>query len=243
MAATLAQLVAESKARAGARPGVWAIVDAGGAVIEAHERIDDARAALHAFFDEDPGLTAQLRCVLVRFGREARIEWPRRGTPAERARALVRTLAFMPPGAGAWRLKHAARDHYLRARVLAMPAGGPRMLTAQLTWMSERSRCEPVGFLTYRRTGPEPGGEWSACLPDGEGRPGEEEVCARVAEAMARRIAPGIGPGDVAAAREREQEWGPPSLTAVQLIAVAMLDAVKRCSPCHDTGHGRASDA
>lgn len=118
----------------------WVLVDNDDTVLWVEGWGHFARARLNDLFDEDASAVERLRLLLLVDGSEERCDWPRRGTPRERALSLVRHLN----GHDIWDPNAAAttvRNHYLRGTPATVEYRGAALPGLWLTWLSA---CEPV---------------------------------------------------------------------------------------------------
>jgi hypothetical protein len=122
----------------------WVLVDSEDMVLWVEEWRQVARARLNELFDEDASAVERLQLRLLVDGAEERCDWPRRGTPRERALSLVRHLN----GHDIWdsdALATTVRNHYLRGTPATVEVDGAALPGLWLTWLSARERV-PVGM-------------------------------------------------------------------------------------------------
>jgi hypothetical protein len=163
-----------------------------------------ARARLNALFDEQPARALRLRLVLLREGHVRLVDWPRRGTPVERARALVRRFQLRcdvdPEQARAL-----ARGYYLRLQRASTRDDSAFMVA----WYTEDAELAPTGLI-YKEVGK----DWRLLTDDAQRRLPEQEVLRRIAEAATMFAGRPVDATDVATAAARSGALRPDAATA-----------------------------
>lgn len=136
-----------------------------------------ARVDLHALFGEDRANLERFELFLIIDGRIKSVDWPRSGTPVERARSYVRGLNNRAALDDA-QLAAIALQHFLRPEILAL-AGARSRRAVELTWMTVERPSIRVGVAVEE----EPG---AFCLYEDQAaaRYARGEVFERIAEAV-----------------------------------------------------------
>lgn len=177
--AAYAEVVRAQNSLTGTATTHWVAVDADDIVLWEEEDRDDARRRLTAEFDSDPAAQERVRLLGVRASGEHFVEWPRGGTPRERAVALRRRLNDMSVGLeGAHIVEHAAA-HYLRASMCALEhsAPAPPSRVVHLSWLDATGATVPVGLLLQDERG-----GWRLLADERTPELGEFEVRRRIAQ-------------------------------------------------------------
>lgn len=147
----LAELSATLRARKAGPDGQlreredWVLIDADDTVLWVEDWGLVARMRLNELFDADPSAVECMRLLLLIDGTQLRCDWPRRGTPRERALALVRCLN----GRDDWdpnELAVTVRHHYLRGVPATLQLDGASLRGVWLTWMGPGEPRIPVGM-------------------------------------------------------------------------------------------------
>jgi hypothetical protein len=128
----------------------WVLVDEQDVVLEVFQGPEPGAAALNTRFDADPTSIARLRLVVIGHGGDQRDEWPRGGSPAERAGALARrlnTLTQLTEDV----LEEGVRGHYLRSSGVGhIELDDKHHRCLELWWYQPDGEQETVGLLVER---------------------------------------------------------------------------------------------
>ena len=156
----------------------WVLVDEREVVLAVFQSHSEAVTDLNSRFDADPATVFRLRMVLFDESGATHDEWPRGGSPVERAGALARHLAVELPDV---ELDAFVAAHYLRGERGWAYLAGEQRRCVELWWYADSGGDpDPVGLLVERAEE----GAWQFFV-DGRGAGlSQSQVNQRVAQVM-----------------------------------------------------------
>jgi hypothetical protein len=183
---------------------------------------DDARRRLFERFERDPGELDTTRLLCVRGGEVTFTDWPRGGTPMERALALGRRLGGIAER-GDVLVEHAAA-HYLRAAVCTLQYSHPvpPATVLALSWFDTSGAIVPVGLLREDERG-----GWQLFADARTPELSDAQVIQRIAEWAGHHTGANITADQVRALADFGEELMP---TAANALVRCGLDLAKRLS-------------
>jgi hypothetical protein len=182
---SLTEFAAAARSRSGSsgdyvvRRAEYVIVNEDDEIVEAMPEAlgtsDYARSYLNARIDDDPAALSWRLLVLINGVVEYQ-DWPRRGSPAERAIAVARKLSLNSVDVD---LVEFARESYLRAEIGRLQLSGLSVRVLSVWWFDHAGEPEPVGLLIERSDN-----LWGALIDSRAKALPAHEVDARIAEAV-----------------------------------------------------------
>lgn len=157
------------------------LVDGDDRVLASFAHLVYGRTALNKRIDQDPSALS-LRLLRIVNGQVEYQDWPRRGTPAERACALARRLHGGSPAG----LVETVRGVYLRGRLGELKLAEETRRVLELWWFTPSGEHEDVGLLVENTAG-----GWDAHIHNDARGLATKEVDNRIAEAM-EDLLPGL---------------------------------------------------
>ena len=200
----------------------WVAVSEEDVVLWTETDRDDARRRLLERFDRDPGELDTTRLLCVHSGEVTFTEWPRGGTPRERALALGRRLGGVAER-GDVLVEHAAA-HYLRAGLCSLHYSDPVPPAAvlQLSWLDTSGATVPVGLLCEDERG-----RWQLFADESTPELSEPQVIQRLAEWAEHHTGANITPDHLHALSDYGEDLMP---IATAALVRCGLDLAKRLS-------------